>query len=90
MKLLALNRIQQGTLGGGGKGYRYLVNQGDYQVKTAEELLTALKQAKAGRVVYVYDRAEIDLTGKQKPSNSGRRNFGKQSGQRELPGRFIV
>jgi hypothetical protein len=50
---------------GGSKGYRHLVNQGDYQVETAEELLTALKQAKAEQVVYVCDKAEIDLTGKQ-------------------------
>lgn len=51
---------------GGGKGYRRLVKQGDYQVKTLEELLAALKQAKAGQVVYVDEKAEIDLTGKQK------------------------
>jgi len=51
---------------GGAKGYRRLVSQSDYQVKTLEELLAALKQAKAGQVVYVDDKAEIDLTGKQK------------------------
>ncbi|GAH41572.1 unnamed protein product [marine sediment metagenome] len=51
---------------GGGKGYRRLVSQSDYQVKSAEELLAALKQAKAGQVVYVDDKAEIDLTGGQK------------------------
>lgn len=51
---------------GGGKGYRRLVSQSDYQVKTLEELLAALKQAKAGQVVYVDDKAEIEVTGKQK------------------------
>jgi len=51
---------------GGGKGYRRVVSQSDYQVKSAEELLAALKQAKAGEVVYVDDKAEIDLTGRQK------------------------
>lgn len=47
---------------GGCKGYRRLVLQSDYQVKTAEELLAALKTAKGGEVVYVDDKAEIDLT----------------------------
>jgi hypothetical protein len=51
---------------GGGKGYRRLVTKSDYQVKTLEELLSALKEAKAGQVVYVDDKAEIEVTGKQK------------------------
>lgn len=51
---------------GGGKGYRRLVSQSDYRVKTLEELVAALKQAKAGQVVYVDDKAEIEVTGKQK------------------------
>ena len=51
---------------GGGKGYRQLVSQSDYQVNSLEGLLAALKKAKAGQVVYVDDQAEIDLTGKQK------------------------
>jgi len=55
-----------GDLIGGGKGYRRLVSQSDYQVKSAEELLAALKTARAGEVVYVDDKAEIDLTGRQK------------------------
>ena len=51
---------------GGGKGYRRLVNEGDYGVKTLDELVSALEKAKAGQVVYIDDRAEIDLTGSQK------------------------
>jgi len=51
---------------GGSKGYQRLVGHSDYQVKTSEELLAALKQAKAGQVVYVDDKVEIDLTGRQK------------------------
>jgi hypothetical protein len=51
---------------GGGKGYRRLVTESDYQVKTLEELVATLKQAKAGQVVYVNDKAEIDVTGEQK------------------------
>ncbi len=48
---------------GGGKGYSRLVTQGDYHVKTAEELLAALEQAQLGQVIYVDGEAEIDLTG---------------------------
>ncbi len=51
---------------GGGKGYRRLVTRGDYHVKTAQELLAALEQAKPGQIIYVDDNAEIDLTGKEK------------------------
>jgi hypothetical protein len=51
---------------GGGKGYQQLVSQSDYQVKTLEELLAALKQAKAGQVVYIDDKVEIDVTDRQK------------------------
>ena len=51
---------------GGCKGYRRVVDRCDYDVKTLEELLAALKEVKAGQVVYVNDNAEIDLTGEQK------------------------
>ena len=51
---------------GGGKGYRRLVDHGDYNVKSLRELLAALKMAKAGQVVYVDDKAEIDLTGRRR------------------------
>jgi hypothetical protein len=51
---------------GGGKGYRRLVTESDYQVKTLEELLAALKKAKSGQIVYVNDQAEINVTGNQK------------------------
>ena len=50
---------------GGGKRYRHLVNRSDYRVRTADELFAGLKQAKAGQIVYVDDKAEIDLTGKK-------------------------
>jgi len=51
---------------GGGKGYGQLVTQSDYLVKTLEELRAALKEARAGQVVYVNDNAEIEMTGEQK------------------------
>jgi hypothetical protein len=50
---------------GGGKGYRQLIVRCDYVVKTLEELLAALKEAKSGQVLYVSDYAEIDVTGEQ-------------------------
>ncbi len=34
---------------GGGKGYRRLASRGDFEVRTSEELLVALKKAKAGQ-----------------------------------------
>lgn len=51
---------------GGGQGYGRLVSRIDYRVKTLEELLGALEKARSGEVVYVNDKVEIDLTGRQK------------------------
>ena len=51
---------------GGGEGYSDIKTTGDFIVKTSDELLAALKEAKAGQVVFVPDGVEIDLTGKQK------------------------
>jgi len=48
---------------GGGKGYRRIVQSGNYTVATKEELLSALEKAKPGETVYVAPGAEIDLTG---------------------------
>jgi len=47
---------------GGGNGYRRVVAQGDYHVKTLGDLVAALEKAKAGQVVYIDDSAEIDAT----------------------------
>ena len=51
---------------GGGKGYRRLVERGDYTARTLDELRTALRQAKAGQVVYIDDTAEIDVSDSEK------------------------
>ena len=48
---------------GGGKGYRNIVTKHTYLVKTSKELLTTLKKAKAGEVIYVDNTVEIDLSG---------------------------
>jgi hypothetical protein len=42
-----------------------VVTKGDYRVKTAKELIDALKNAKTPEVVYVEDDAEIDLSGEK-------------------------
>jgi len=48
---------------GGGPGYRDIRTRGDVTVRTAEELLAALRQATDGQVVFIPDGVEIDLTG---------------------------
>jgi len=48
---------------GGGEGYSEILTTGDFVVKTAAEFLEALKQAEPGRVIFVPDGVEIDLTG---------------------------
>ena len=47
---------------GGGKGYTRIVTKGDYTVKSLDELLEALSQAKSGQVVFVTGEVEIDCT----------------------------
>ena len=47
---------------GGGEGYTDILTTGDFIVKTTDEFLTALKEAKPGQVIYVPDGTEIDLT----------------------------
>jgi len=50
---------------GGGEGYTDILTSGDYTVTTKEELLDALKNAKAGQVIFVPDGVVIDLTGER-------------------------
>ena len=50
---------------GGGEGYQPIFTSGDVTVRTAAELLAALKEAGAGLRVFVPDGVEIDLTGKK-------------------------
>lgn len=48
---------------GGGPGYRDIRTTGDLVVRTAAQLLEALKQAKEGQTIFIPDGVEIDLTG---------------------------
>lgn len=50
---------------GGGEGYRDIKTSGDFTVKTKDELLAALKEAKPGQVIFVPDGTEIDMTGER-------------------------
>ncbi len=50
---------------GGGEGYTDIFTSGDFTVTTKEELLAALKNAKAGQVIFVPDGVVIDLTGER-------------------------
>jgi len=50
---------------GGGEGCKGLVARPERTVASAAALLAALKDARAGDVLYVDDRAEIDLTGQR-------------------------
>lgn len=47
---------------GGGEGYKNMIREGDYTVRTLDELLTALTQAKPGQVIFIPGQIEIDLT----------------------------
>ncbi len=46
---------------GGGEGYSEIFSSAGLTVKTAEELVAALKEAGAGQVIFVPDGVEIDL-----------------------------
>lgn len=50
---------------GGGKGYKGVVTWGDYQVRNLDQLLVALRKAKAGEIIYIDNGAVIDMTGKR-------------------------
>jgi hypothetical protein len=48
---------------GGGPGYRATFSQGDFTVRTAEEFLAALKQARPNQIVFIPGDVTIDLAG---------------------------
>ncbi len=52
---------QVGPIGGGG-GYTRIVAKGDFVAGNLDELLEALKKAKAGQVVFIPGETEIDCT----------------------------
>lgn len=50
---------------GGGEGYTDVFAEGDYTVRTYEELQNALGQASAGQVIFLSGDAEIDMGGRE-------------------------
>jgi len=74
---------------GGGQGYRRLVTRCDHHVRSSEELLAALRQAEAGEVVYVNDKAEIDMSGRKKVVIAGGVTLASGRGRKESPGALI-
>ncbi len=49
---------------GGGEGYSEIYTEGDYTVRSYEELEVVLAEAKAGQVVFVPEDIEIDMAGR--------------------------
>jgi len=47
---------------GGGEGYARIVTEGDYRVKTIDELIDALGQAQAGQTVFLDPTGDYDCT----------------------------
>ncbi len=52
-----------GTPLGGGKGYENIITGGDYTVTDTAALVTALKEAKAGEIIYIPEECKISVTG---------------------------
>lgn len=52
-----------GTPLGGGKGYENIITEGDYTVTDTASLVSALRNAKSGEVVYIPEGCKISVTG---------------------------
>ncbi len=50
---------------GGGEGYSDILSEGDYTVRSYDDLAAALREAKAGEVVFVPGDVEIDMNGRE-------------------------
>ena len=74
---------------GGGPGYRDIKTKGDFTVRTAEELLAALKKAKPGQVIFVPDGVEIDLAGHEEIPLPGGVTLASTRGKDGSPGAQI-
>lgn len=74
---------------GGGKEYSRSVARKDYVVRGYEELVTALKQATEGQVVYIADETELDLTGKEKLVVPAAVTLASGRGQRNSQGALL-
>ena len=87
---------------GGGEGYNDIIAEGDYTVRTLDELRAALGEAKERQVVFIPDGVEIDMSGCAKLSipagvtlSSTRGHRGSEgalvfSNTKRLPGLFVT
>lgn len=74
---------------GGGSGYQRPLAEPNYRVATADELLSALGQARAGEVVYVDDARQIDLTDQRGIVIPGGVTLASGRGQNDSPGALL-
>lgn len=74
---------------GGGKNYHRPIDRGDYLVQTREQLLAALRQAKAGQTVFVSASNAIDLTGQRWLEIPGGVTLASDRGLNGSPGALI-
>jgi len=74
---------------GGGPGYRDIVAQGRYTIRTYEELRQALAKAAAGDVVFVPGDAAIDMGGNARLSIPGRVTLASDRGLDGSPGGML-
>jgi hypothetical protein len=71
---------------GGGEGYQPIFDAGDFTVRTADELLSALGQAKAGQRIFLPHGVEIDLTGNRNIVIAGGVTLAGARGMNDSPG----
>lgn len=75
---------------GGGTGYRNIISRTDSRVKflvsTKDQLLNALKNARAGDVVYIEGTANIDMTGAFKTQIPAGVTLASNRGENGAPG----
>jgi len=74
---------------GGGAGYTRIVARADYRVVTREDLLSALDRATSGQVIYIEDKADIDLSGKQNITIPGGVTLASARGRNNSPGALL-
>ena len=75
---------------GGGPGYRNIFANGDFTVRTATELLDALKQARKGQRIFIPGGAEIDMAGQEDVLLPAGITLASTRGLNDSPGGRIV
>ncbi len=71
---------------GGGKGYSRILSGGDHTARTAEVLVSALRRAKAGEVIWIPGDVTMDLTGHRELRIPGGVTIASDRGRDGSPG----